>query len=204
MHTTPLGNPSTKVGPAFTWKRKLRMERICRLEMAHFTEDEIAFSVGVTKVRVNQIKRTPEYIALRLQIATGVVAEADRQMYDDLSENHDLVKEMVPEAMLAIRDALLDKSQPALRLKAAQDLLDREGSLVKISKTEIKKNVVYDFEQHKEVSENLLAVLQQSNGMSLEAMGLSEFSQNAMDVKSQDQNIQKAFDLIDKAADTIQ
>jgi plasmid maintenance system antidote protein VapI len=196
---TPNGNTSAKVAPGRSFKRTLRMELICRLEMQGCTEDEIAFSQGITKVRVNQIKRTPEYIALRMSLYTGVVADANRDMFSNLQDNRDAVKDIVPDAMQAIKDAIYDKSQPALRLKAAQDFLDREGSFVKVSKTEVKKTVLYDFDQHERVSEDLLSILQQGADKSLDfdELGIGDFSQNAADVKSADANLQKAFDLID-------
>src|ERR1700684_714549 len=102
---TPNGNTSTKKAPGMQCKLYMRMERIARLELSNFTEDEIAFHQGISKVRVNQLKRTPEYISIRLQVATGVISEADRNMMEDLDANHQMVKDMVPEALLAVRDA---------------------------------------------------------------------------------------------------
>jgi len=200
MLNTPKGNVSTKKAPGMQHKRYMRIERIARLELGGYTEDEIAFSQGITKVRVNQLKRTPEYIAIRMQCATGVVAQADRQMLEDIDDNHNLIKEMVPEALVALRDAILDKSNPALRLRASQDLLDREGSLAKVSRTEIKTKVEYNFDQHDSTSASLLEALQSNEAsrdarQTLEDMGLTEFAKAALD-KDQQKNLQQALDLI--------
>jgi hypothetical protein len=192
---TPQGNVSTKKAPGMQHKRYMRIERIARLDLSGFTEDQIAFSQGITKVRVNQLKRTPEYIAIRTQVATGIVSQADRQMYLDLEQTHSMVKDMVPEALLAVRDAILDKNNPALRLRAAQDLLDREGTLAKVSKTEITSHHEYNFEQHEAVTISLLDALKQTESQRGEDLGVTDFSKAGLDKESQ-KNFQNALDLI--------
>lgn len=204
MIQTPKGNISTKKAPGMQFKRYMRIEKIARLELSGYTEDEIGFMQGITKVRVNQLKRTPEYIAIRMSVATGLISEADKNMLQDLENNHVLVQEMVPEALLAVRDAILDKNNPALRLRAAQDLLDREGSLAKVSRTEIKTHIDYDFNQHDEVAGSLLDALKANESQRqtqvqqqqlLDDLGITEFSKAALD-KEQQANLQKSLDLI--------
>lgn len=203
---TAKGNSSTKKGPAFTWKRYMRIERLVRLELSGHTIDEMAFHQGVSKTRISQLKSTPEYIAIRTQVATGVVSEADRNMLADIDANHALVKDMVPEALLAVRDAILDRNNPALRLKAAQDLLDREGTLAKVSKSEIKTKVEFDYEQHDQVSTSLLDALRSTELQrpSQDMNGNVDNEDDFIDIfghagadKEQQKNLQKAYDLID-------
>jgi hypothetical protein len=182
----------------------MRCERIARLELANFTEAEIAFSQGISVVRVNQLKRTPEYIAIRLQCATGIVSQADRQMMEDIDTNHQMVKDMVPEALVALRDTLLDRNNPALRLRAAQDLLDREGTLAKVSKTEVKAHVEYDFTQHEGVANSLLDALKTTESqreINLEELGLADFAKAGAD-KEQQKEFHKALELINLTLDT--
>jgi hypothetical protein len=191
MIQTPLGNTSTKKAPGMIFKRYMRMEKIARLELSNFTEDEIAFSQGITKIRVNQIKRTPEYIAIRMQVASGLVSEAN---------NHAILREMVPEALLAVRDAILDKNNPALRLRAAQDLLDRDGELAKISRTEVKTRIEYDYDQHQAVASSLLDALKETESQrgqkfGLEELGISAFGKASLDKDGQAQ-LQRSLDII--------
>jgi hypothetical protein len=203
---TPLGNVSTKKAPGMQHKRYMRMEKLVRLELSGYTEDEMAFHQQITKVRVNQIKRTPEYIALRTSLASGLVSEADRNMLEDLNDNHQVLREMVPEALLAVRDAILDKNNPALRLRAAQDLLDREGTLAKVSKTEVKTRVEYDYDQHDKVAGSLLDALKDTESKrgsapTLEDLGLDEFASANLDKEGQNK-LQEAFNLIDNFTST--
>ena len=218
MNYTSKGNISTKKAPGMQHKRYMRIERLCRLELSGHTEDEMAFHQGISKVRVNQLKRTPEYISLRTQLASGIVSQADRNMLEDIDANHQIVKDMVPEALLAVRDAILDRNNPALRLRAAQDLLDREGTLAKVSKSEVKAHVEYDFAQHETVSNSLLDALKQTeSGRTTilgnkqldnidnmdnadfdlnDPLGLKEFAKAGLN-KDSTKNLQAAYDLID-------
>lgn len=196
---TPKGNTSTKKAPGMQYMRYMRMEKIVRLELAHYSEADIAFHQGISVVRVNQIKRTPEYIALRAQIGSGLVSEADRQMFEDEANLSGMVRQMVPEALLAVRNAILNNQNPALQLKAAQDLLDREGTLAKVSRTEIKTKIEYDFDQHEDTANSLLAALKQNEAQrsqpSLEDLGLDQFAKAGLDKESQ-ANLQRSLDMI--------
>jgi len=105
---------------------------------------------------------------------------------------------MVPEALLALRDTILDRTNPALRLKAAQDLLDREGSVAKVSKTEVKHKTDYDFNQHDALAGSLLDALkttESQRGRIEEDLGLDEFAKANLDKDGQ-ASLQKAFDII--------
>lgn len=200
---TAKGNVSSKKAPGQTWRRYLRTEQIARLELAHYSDAEIAFSQGITVVRVGQIKRTPEYIAIRMSITTGIVSEADKNLIEDEATKREVLRDMVPSALLALRDAILDHNNPALRLRAAQDLLDREGTLAKVSKTEVKAEHNYNFDQHDEIGNSLLNALQETeNGREtktsaerLEDMGITEFAKAGLD-KTNQINLQKSLDLI--------
>lgn len=197
-NVTPKGNVSAKVAPGFTFKRYLRTEKIARLELGGFSDADIAFSQGITIVRVGQIKRTPQYLAIRTSVASGVVADADKNLMEDLDNNHAILREMVPEALLALRDAILDKNNPALRLRAAQDLLDREGTVAKVSKTEVKHKAEYDFNQHDALAGSLLDALkttESQRGRIEEDLGLNEFAKANLDKEGQ-ASLQKAFDII--------
>jgi len=196
--TTPLGNISTKKSPGRTWKRAMRLERVARLELTGlYTEDEIAISQGVTKQYINMLKRSPDYIAIRMQVATGVIAQADREMYEEIEENHGIIREMLPEALQVVRDTLLDRSQPALRLKAAQDLLDREGTFAKVSKSEIKVKKDYDYSQHSAAEDDLLAALQaNTNKHATQTIGVEEFSTSPGDPKETEKLLEESLELI--------
>jgi hypothetical protein len=198
---TPAGNLSSKKMQGKTYKRHLRIERIARLslQVPPLKDEEIAISQGVTKQYISMLRRTPEYIGIRTQLLTGVMAQENRYLYENLEENQDIIKSFVPEAMQALYDTLLDRSNPGLRLKAAESVLDREGSIAKISKTEIKKKVEFDFAGHDAVADDLLAALK--SNMNAEGAhnnnvdGSEEFITTHLSDESK-QKLQASLDLI--------
>lgn len=180
MLTTPKGNPSAKVSPGHTYKRRLKIEKIARLTAAGYTDEEIAFTVGIGKVYVSMLRRTPDYIAVLAEVNTGVISNLDATLREDTLNVRAELKGMVPAAILALRDALYDKSNPRLRLEAAKEILDREGSIVKVSKTEVKLEKEIDFAKHDLVADDIIAALRVSNSASITETGVA-FSSTAID-----------------------
>lgn len=141
-------------------RRAMRMERMARFELAGYTDVEIAMCIGVTRQYVSVLRSTPEYISRRMQLATGVISSVTGNMEDDIQASTDQLKQMVPGALLALRNAMLDQSNPKLRFEAAKEILDREGTLAKVSKSEIKQKTVFDFNSNDTIGQDLLAALQ--------------------------------------------
>ena len=130
---TPKGNLSTKHPQGGTWRRHLRIEDIVRLELGGYSDGEIAMSQRITPQYVNMLKRTPQYIAKRVELVTGVISKHDSFLRENIDNGHAELRHMVPPALLALRDALHDKLNPKIRFEAAKEILDREGSLAKVS-----------------------------------------------------------------------
>jgi hypothetical protein len=198
--TTPAGNLSAKCSPGRTWKRRMRIERIVRLslQIPPLSDTEIAISQGVTKQYVSMLRRSPEYIALVATVKTGVISQMDKSLFENIEDNQEVIKDMVPEALQALYETILDKNNPALRLKAAETVLDREGTFAKISKTEIKKKVEYDFTHQDTIAGDLLSALKATGKDKDEDddLGVSQFTQTAIS-KDDKEALQKSLDLID-------
>ncbi len=159
MITTPQGNPSAKIAPGKTYKRRLKIERIARLTAAGYTDEEIGCALEITKVYVSMLRRTPEYIAILTEVNTGVISDLDSSLRKEILNVRAELLEMVPGAILALRDALYDKTNPRMRLEAAKEILDREGSIVKVSKSEVKVERETDFSKHDVIADDILAAL---------------------------------------------
>ena len=200
MLTTPLGNPSAKVAPGKTYKRRLKIEKIARLTAAGYTDEEIGFSVGITKVYVSMLRRTPEYIAILAEVNSGVISEIDSNLREDIANVRLEIRGMVPAAILALRDALYDKSNPRLRLEAAKEILDREGSIVKVSKTEVKLEKETDFTKHDAISDEILNALRTTAQEAITDSGTA-FISTSVDGDAQEQ-LHAKLNLVDLAPET--
>jgi len=161
---TKSGKLSAKISARCTVKRAYKIEQVARLTAEGFKDDAIALVLGCTKVYVSMLRRTPEYLSVEATVRTGLIARADRHLFMTEDAQRATLEEMVPEALEVIKFRLLDRSNPRLQFEAAKELLDREGTHAKVSKTEIKSKVEYDFSKHdKEIDDDLLSLLQGNN-----------------------------------------
>jgi hypothetical protein len=192
--------PTAKINGRHTWRRRLKIERVCRLTGAGYTDAQIALAMGITVVYVSMLRRTPEYVAIQSGVMTGVIADYDRLLQEDTEVQVETLKTMVPDAMLALRDSLYDRSNPKLRFEAAKEVLDREGSLAKISKTEIKKKVEFDFKEKDGVDEDLVLMFQNAKNIDSKD-SLDDFVNSAIDPEIQ-QKLHAALDLEDLPVDS--
>jgi len=204
MPLTKKGNLSTKHPNGGTWRRHLRIESIVRLDVGGFNDTEIAISQGVTPQYVNMLKRTPQYIAKRTEIATGVIAKEDLFLRENIENGHAELRHMVPTALLALRDSLHDKMNPKLRFEAAKEILDREGSLAKVSKSQVLVRNEYDYSEDDLVEGDLLAAL---NGIQapppINGDAANIFSSASLGADAQ-KELQKNINLADFNTKTVQ
>lgn len=214
--TTNSGKPSAKMngGVVKGWRKLLKIKHIALLEAQLYSDTEIAFHIGVTPQYVRMLKNTPEYVTAKITAATNILSETEKQSLSDIKARQQALKDMVPDALHAIRDTLLNSSNPTLRLKAAQDLLDREGTLAKVSRTEVSIPKELDLTQHDKTANTLLSALNNLNApkqpeqaqileTSEDVQGVDEFVSADTANLSEDQQkiMQDAMDLISKSAD---
>lgn len=181
-----------------TLKRRLRIERIARMDcmVPPPPLDLIAASQNVTTQYVTMLRQSPEYKAIVASLLSGIVPQLDQDLLANIENSQDTLKAMIPDALRAVYDTLLDRTNPALRLKAAESILDREGTLAKISKTEIKREVKFDFSTQDKVSDDLLAALQQNKTSVEELVDISDQFTNAALNAEQQEKLDKQIDLI--------
>jgi hypothetical protein len=144
-----------------TWKRALKIERIARLsaDPAGYSNEQIANMLNCDKQTIVYIRQLPEYHAKMIEISSGVVSAYDQQLRENVDNVRDELRSMVPSAMMVIRNALHGKHGGALAFKAAQEILDREGTAAKVSKTSVSHEVKIPLDVDPEVSANLMQLL---------------------------------------------
>jgi len=117
-------------------KTRLRQEKVARLSALGLPDSEIAIHIGLTPAGVATLKQSPEYKALALQIATGVISDYDETLSEDLENVKQRIQSMVPDALQAFADAVTQKADPKLRMAAAETILDRHGVFTKAARTQ--------------------------------------------------------------------
>jgi hypothetical protein len=127
------------------------METMVRLENAGIGEGAAAAMLGISVNRLRYIKRTPEYHAARIQITHGIIIDHEASLARVKEQRKEILIHMLPPALQIIANELMAPAASLAERKhkvaIAQDVLDREGTFAKISKTEIKPVDHFDFEQ---------------------------------------------------------
>ena len=162
-HATYPGS-AMKSGPAgtkMTWKRAMKIERIARLSIdpAGYTIAQIANHMGIATHTVAMIRQTPAYHAKMLELSSGILSIHDAELRQDIDSMRAELKSMVPSAIMVIRDAVLNRKNPALQFKAAQEIMDREGTLAKVSKSSVQVETKPNTQVDPTVMGNLMSLL---------------------------------------------
>jgi len=174
------------------------MEQLARLECTgHYSNIELANFFGVCTQTIVLMKARPEYQRIRASFVTGIldtVAEDSRNLIENqLAE----LKEMVPASLFTLRNTLVRGNRDSasaherrLALDAAREVMDRDGTFAKISKSEIKLKDVPNFSEQSRLHDELSFLLQASDaaraGDANAAKALDDFVQSAGDISAQE------------------
>ena len=146
------------VGQQF--KARRRMETMARLENSGFTKQQISPMLGISVNRVSVIMKSPEYLNIRIAITHGIVVDHEANLATIKAQRKEMLTQLLPPALQIIANQL---QQPANSLgerkhqaALAQDLMDREGTFAKVSRTEIKPVDHFDFESADQASRSIL------------------------------------------------
>lgn len=196
---TPLGNNSTK-HPTYgmTWKRALKIERIARLSIdpANYTNDQIGNMLQVTAQTVVLIRQLPEYHAKMIEVTSGVTSSWDLELRQDAEATRAEMKSMVPSAMMEIRNALLSKNEN-IRLRAACEVFDREGTHAKVSKSTVSVQTIPNMQADPAVVSNLMQLLASApanNPGTAEVAATGGFTVSAADAGKQQKMMESELD----------
>ena len=102
--------------------------------------------------------------------------------------------------MLTIKNTLHNSRNPKLQFDAAKEILDREGTFAKISKSEIKVKDKFEFEENTLIVTDLLAALQKNNSEETEAM-MDSFTNSGLS-KEAEKTIQEGMKLVEMPSPT--
>jgi hypothetical protein len=148
-----------------TQKRARKLELIARLtaDPAGYTNEQIANHLGCTTQTVVLIRQLPEYQAKQIEVATGVTSLYDQDLRENVDNMRDELKSMIPMSLMQLRNGLVSKDE-RIRIKAALEVMDREGTLARVSKSSVEHKVIPPMEADKEVMTNLMALIGSAPG----------------------------------------
>lgn len=193
----------SSVGTAYC-RRLFKMERIARLELEGYNDTEIGMCLGITKVYVSRLRRTPEFIQVRTQVASGVLLTLNSNTDEAIKASVEDLRQAVPNAVLILKNTMLDsKLHPRIRMDAAKEIMDREGTLAKVSKSEIKETKRFSFDINDGVTGDLLQALASNSGKE-KIEGSADFTDTAEQSAEIQTQISKSLEEVEPATSTVQ
>lgn len=157
------GKAGLKPQAGTIYRKQARLELMVRLENAGLGEAAIAAMTCVSLPRLRTIKKSPEYMSARIQITLGIITDVDSKMEQIKQQRKEILTHMLPPALLVIANELQAPAhslgERKHKVALAQDLLDREGTFAKVSRTEVKPVDTFDFEHADAQSRSILSAI---------------------------------------------
>ncbi len=161
------GNISRRPGKGIQFSTQAKIEKLVQFDLAivsglALTDKEIGRVIGCSGWLVKKLRERQEYLLLRMELSTGISVRAEDSVKTFVTLRKQAMVDMLPLAMRVVADTLMDKTMPAaLRAKMAIEVMDREGSHPKISRTDIHAKVEHDYTNADGVSAELLGFMSQ-------------------------------------------
>lgn len=119
------------------WRRLIRIEKAAILTLKGlYSNEQIAAFLEIHPQTLVYLKQTPEFKARMIALQTGVIEQHDVQVREDEEYQRQELKSMVPLALMKLRELAMSSNQH-IAYKASQDILDREGTHAKISRSAV-------------------------------------------------------------------
>lgn len=178
------------------WKRLLRIEKAALLtSKGIFSNEQIAAFIGIHVQTLIYLKQTPEFKSRMIGLQTGLIEQHDIAIRQDEEFQTQELKSMVPVALQKLKELILSGNQH-IALKATQDVLDREGTHAKVSRTAIDVKEQVNLNVVNQVAANIMNVLAnapKTPEIKAEDEVTAEFTRGATDSTSQLYEMEEAI-----------
>jgi hypothetical protein len=181
------------------FRRLHRMQIMARLEATgNYSVNALAKHFALQPQTICLMRAQPEYIRLRASYITGILDTVSDTVQTIVEYQTQEMKDMVPASLRVLRDTLVRGTMQTasvverkMALDAAREVMDREGTFAKVSKSEVHVKDEMDFGEQKQLHDELSFLLQSSDsaktGNTDAATALAAFVQAAGDKGAQDE-----------------
>ena len=160
---SPAGRFGRKPAKGNTFRSLKRFEDIARLENAGFGHGAIAAMLCISPNRLTHIKNSADYSIARLKITHGIILEQDKTLAMIKEQRREMLTQLLPPAHQILANEL---QRPATTLQERKhqtalslELMDREGTFAKVSRTEVKPVDSFDFETKDAESRSIIQAI---------------------------------------------
>lgn len=165
---TKKGRLSTKVEQDIWYRTAVLVERLVRIDLANakgagIPDPDIARMLKRSVVYLQALRKKRAYLVKRNELTTGIVLTLDGEIEEVVRYRKQQLKELMPSALRVYSDILQNKplttQEKRLQAMVAQEVLDREGTFPKISRTDTHVKVEHEFSELDGVSKDLLEAM---------------------------------------------
>jgi hypothetical protein len=162
---TKKGRLGSKPSVGVQMKTALMLERFVRFDLAKangtpILDEDLARIFGRSQRHLAHIRKTTAYLAKRMELTTGIPGAATDSVEITKQKYQYVLKEMMPTALRVIADSLLAKptsiQEKKMQVQLSLEVLDREGSFPKISRSDSHVKIEHDFASSDGISKDLL------------------------------------------------
>jgi len=157
------GRLSPRPAPGKTFKEQQRYTLMAQMENAGIPEAAQAAMLCISKHRLQHLKQKPDYQIVRLAITHGIIVDHASKSDIIREQRKEMLTMLLPEAWQSLANEIRAKATTLAERKhkaaIVQDLLDREGTFAKVSRTEIKPVDAFDFERADEASRSIISAI---------------------------------------------
>jgi len=165
---TSKGRLSSKPREKTQFRTEVMLEKLVRFDLAKaqgatILDEDLARIFHRSQRHLNVIRKKTSYLAKRMEIMTGISGIAQENVELTIARQRQVLKELMPTAFRVIADSLQSKptnlQEKRLQTSLALEVLDREGTFPKISRTDSHVKVEHDFAEADGVSKELLEAM---------------------------------------------
>lgn len=166
---TPSGRLGRKPAENTQFRVEVLLERLVRFDLAKaqgtslMSDDDIARVLNRSKRRLNYTRGTVPYLKKRMEILTGISTDAADSVNVSISKHKQMLELAIPDALRVIMDTVrrpitmnISLAEKKFVVETARDILDRQGSFPRISRTDAHVKHEHNFAESDEVSRDLL------------------------------------------------
>ena len=161
---------SGRVGHNPTGSSKLvslgRIEKLVRMDLA-IAQGALLQDVDIARVlncsihMVRRLRNKREYLQLRMEYTTGISTRAEDTVETMITIRRQQMRDMLPQAFKVVADALTSNNTPmSIKAKIALEVMDREGTFPKISRTDVHAKVEHNYGAVDALSAEMLSYMQ--------------------------------------------
>jgi hypothetical protein len=152
-----------KAGVQF--KTEVMLEKLVRFDLAKaqgavILDEDLARIFGRSQRYLNVIRKQTAYLSKRMELATGIPTTAEKTVELTTARYKQYLIDLMPSAMRVFADTLCTApksiAEKRLQIDLAKEVLDREGSFPKISRTDSHLKIEHDFGAADGISKELL------------------------------------------------